>query len=304
MFRSRAVCGRHLAPAVLSRCIARDTWPSELTVQRIVAIRHAVTMTGVVLPRPLSIGAVRKPVVVIVDPGVVMVPVPAAEEEAVTDDDPAAPGEVAIPAVAVPWTPENRRIVRPPPRTIDDRRVVIRHVHEVGIRRCDVDVIAVLLHLHLRAGLQIPRYLCLVAQFLDGIHDLGLLRQKRVAHTFGPFDLLVHRLQDLRKRDQRFHARIPIHVAHSQHRRLTALVGVGVIARPACGFDHFQRIGRGHQDLREQRIWIQRDWRQHLVELLLGEGRIVCCRGWALRESAGRRQGQGEHQVFRKFFHE
>jgi hypothetical protein len=45
--------------------------------------------------------------------------------------------------------------------------------------------------------------------------------------------------------------------------------------RPARRLDDFQRITAGHQDLRQQRIRIERDRRQYLVELFRLEALAV-----------------------------
>ena len=45
------------------------------------------------------------------------------------------------------------------------------------------------------------------------------------------------------------------------------------ILQPTIRFDDFERIGRGHQDLREQRIRIERDRCKQLVELFGFEDR-------------------------------
>ena len=76
----------------------------------------------------------------------------------------------------------------------------------------------------------------------------------------------------------------------------TAVVAAqaGIGARPARRLDHFDRIRRRHEDLRQQRVRIERDRREHLVELGLGE----IARGLRVN-GAGNQKGKQEFNGFR-----
>jgi hypothetical protein len=44
-----------------------------------------------------------------------------------------------------------------------------------------------------------------------------------------------------------------------------------VLGQPAVGADDVERMGRGHEHLRQERIGIERDRRAELVEFICGE---------------------------------
>src|ERR1039458_1371767 len=137
------------------RCCGSAT---ELPIQRCVTICHPVTMTRVVLPR---MAIARMSSVASVD--AVIAPIPRPEKEIGTDADTDAPRESAIPVIARPWRPEHRRIIRPPPGSVDHRWVVVRHIYHVGIRRRDFDAVVRLGYLDLRVGTQIAGLLRFLA---------------------------------------------------------------------------------------------------------------------------------------------
>ena len=152
-------------------------------------------------------------------------------------------------------------------------------------------------HLDLFVGLEVARGLRLLAKPLHGVHDVVGLREERVADVAHPVGLLAEGDEHLGERDQRRNRRIPRLVLDHLH-RLVAL-GVRMRLRPRRGRGEILRIGRGHQQLRQQRIGIQRDLRRQLVELLVGE-RLV----GGLRERM-RRQRQNEHsQEVQQRFHD
>jgi len=115
---------------------------------------------------------------------------------------------------------------------------------------------------------------------LHGIHDILLLREEGVAELLRPVELLVHHRQHVGKRDQRFHARVPGFFLDGLRDRIA--FDVGMLLLPARRLHDFQRIGRGHEDLREQRIRIQRDRRDDLFQLFGLERWRLC---WCLRLS-------------------
>lgn len=71
------------------------------------------------------------------------------------------------------------------------------------------------------------------------------------------------------------------------------------IAQPAIGLDHFERIGRRHQDIDKEAVGIKRDRRQHLVELLGRELRdrlSLRCRRRSLRRRRRSLRGRPGHR--------
>ncbi len=78
----------------------------------------------------------------------------------------------------------------------------------------------------------------------------------------------IHHRDDLRKRNQRFDARVPVLLGQCIVERRTAQRRGAGRLQPTRGIDHFERIGRSGQDIGQQRVGIKRDRRQGLIELL------------------------------------
>src|SRR5262249_40427385 len=69
--------------------------------------------------------------------------------------------------------------------------------------------------------------------------------------------------------DQRFYAVVPILFVGRGLQRIAFEVLIG--AGPAVGLDHFERIGRRHEDFGEQSVWIERNRCDDLIELVCAE---------------------------------
>jgi hypothetical protein len=118
----------------------------------------------------------------------------------------------------------------------------------------------------------------------------------------------VHHLQDLRKRDQRLDAGVPGLLPERRGQLIALEGGVGRLLQPSIGFDDFQRIGRGDQDLTDQRVRIERDRRGQLIELfrrqrrggLIGRRSLTGRRGRRLvlrrRQRAEQHDGQSARE--------
>ena len=152
-------------------------------------------------------------------------------------------------------------------------------------------------------GLQVAGGLRLMAQALHRVHHSVGLRQERIAHAFAPRPGPAQQVQHLRERHQRLHARIPGLVRHLAHRVIA--LGVRMRLRPLHRIGDIAGIGRGHHDLREQRIRVQRDRRHHLVQLFALErrfglrgrnGRRRSRRAGLRRCPGGRDEQQGHHR--------
>jgi hypothetical protein len=70
-------------------------------------------------------------------------------------------------------------------------------------------------------GLQVALRIGLGAEALDGVHNVLLLRQKRVAQPLGYVELLAHRGKYLGKVHQRLHTRVPTLRLKGRGKRLT-----------------------------------------------------------------------------------
>jgi hypothetical protein len=68
--------------------------------------------------------------------------------------------------------------------------------------------------------LQIARSIRLRPQFLNGIHDIGLLSYESFTQPLCPCSLVGHHGEDLRERRQRFYTQVPIHSVESGIERI------------------------------------------------------------------------------------
>ena len=109
-------------------------------------------------------------------------------------------------------------------------------------------------------------------QQLDGIHHIGALRENGVAEIVGPVDVAGHHVENGREGKQRENAGIP--------GKLIGIDGVGkllaaqivMLVRPARSVGDIVAECGGGQNLREQRVGIKSDARNHAVELLGRKG--------------------------------
>ena len=86
-----------------------------------------------------------------------------------------------------------------------------------------------------------------VAQPLDRIHHVRLLRKNRVAKLLRPVEFRAHHGEHRRRRNQRLDAVVPTLLV-DRGLQLIALQRL-VLGRPTIGLHDLQRIGRCHQDL-------------------------------------------------------
>ena len=124
-----------------------------------------------------------------------------------------------------------RCVMRPPPGTIDNSRIVGRHIDDLRICRLNNnDRLAGrrLFHNHLLllCGLEIAFILCLLAQLLHRIHNRFRIGQKGITHILYPVRLFTRHGQHLWKGDQRHDAGIPGLVLHGVHCGITVLVRI------------------------------------------------------------------------------
>jgi len=157
---------------------------------------------------------------------------------------------------------DHRRPPRVHPPHVDHLRVVLRHVDDFGAGRQDLHRVVVDDHLLLGGGLEVAGVDGLLPQPLDGIHHILLLIEERRPQRLRPVDVLSQHRQ---------HRGV---VGHRLHRRVPRLDVDELVARlrmrrqPLLGLNHVQRVRRGRQHLRQQRVGIQGDGGEQLVELV------------------------------------
>ncbi|MFZ2447399.1 MAG: hypothetical protein WAW37_13670, partial [Syntrophobacteraceae bacterium] len=164
---------------------------------------------------------------------------------------------------------EKGRILGVRPSSVDHGWIVNRNVDDRRVNRLDHDLLSGHDHLFSFGGLEIAGYMRLLAQSLDGIHDIFRLIQESVTHILGPCDLLGHHPKDLRERRQRLDTGVPGRlVRHVQE--LIAAKGAIAPDKVVGGF-YIAGIPSGQEDLPEQRIGIKGDRCKHLVKFRRAE---------------------------------
>ena len=119
------------------------------------------------------------------------------------------------------------------------------------------------LHSLLRRVFQIAGLLRFLAHHLNRVHHILLLVVVSVAQRGRPGNILVHISQHGGKCGERFHAGIPGLLVHGLRQGVALQIGVGL--QPAVRFDDFCGESGCSQNLRDQRIRIQRDGRDELL---------------------------------------
>jgi hypothetical protein len=153
----------------------------------------------------------------------------------------------------------------------------LRHVHHLRIRRLNHinGLPCRLLHFNglLRVGTERSRGIGLRTQPLNRVGHRALIRRKCLSNGGIIVDVLRHHLQNLRKIYQRNKGGI----------ESLLLRGIGergscqslVCCQPVVDIQNFLRIRRCRHDLRQQRIGIERNRREQLIELLRGERGVL-----------------------------
>ncbi len=236
-----------------------------------IIVFDALAMRGIVLP---VVADIVHPVVV-VDVEVAVAPIAAAAPVITPASDGPRGAECEAgrddAGADVGWITEViGRILRIGPFTVSDDGIVVRDVDRVRLRLLDDDHLLVLLPLNADllpfVGNQFVSRLRLGAQPLYRVHHIRLLREHRIAHGLGPVELVAHHGENRRRAGERLDAVVPTLLAD------LGLEGVAlqalVLAQPAVGLHHFQRIGRRRQHVRKQGVGIERNRRRECFELL------------------------------------
>jgi hypothetical protein len=172
-----------------------------------------------------------------------------------------------------------------PHAAVDHRRVVYRNVHNLRVRRSDLNNAASLVILHddllLRAAAQCSGAVGQLAQTLHRIHYRIWVRLECRSDRGVVVDILRHHREHLGKLDQRNECRIEA----LRLRRVGESVAAEprILLQPVLGVENLLRIGASAGDLCQQRIRIERDRSKQLVE-------FVCRRNVRLRVERGRRR--------------
>ena len=94
-------------------------------------------------------------------------------------------------------------------RSVNYRRTIDGNVEEGRIYRLDLDVSPGIDHVIVGVRSQITIAISLLTHSLDGVHDIGPLRQNRIPQRLRPPWVLHHHLQHLGKWQQGQHTGIP-----------------------------------------------------------------------------------------------
>ena len=129
--------------------------------------------------------------------------------------------------------------------SINDDRVVTRHINYVGLGLLDNDDLLAFHHLGLDclllAGFEIAFVLGLRAHALHRIHYLSLLSEKGVSQIGGPLDVICQAFHDVRKTRHGLHAGIPGLLLHRISQRF--ILEVRIFLQPLLKLNQFKRIG-------------------------------------------------------------
>ena len=149
--------------------------------------------------------------------------------------------------------------------------IVFRHVNDLRIRRRDRDRLSLVGHGLLRRAVQVAGLLRPVAHDLNGIEHTLRFVHVSLAERGGPGKILVHRRKHSRKLRERLYARIP----------WLRIYGLGeclpfqfsMLLYPAFRFHDLRGITRARNHLRDQRVRVESNRRDQLIQFV---GRGLC----------------------------
>src|SRR5262245_34375279 len=212
--------------------------------------------------------------VVVVHVDVVIVPVEGRSDERTRGD--AGPEADHARGHRAPRCGPEARIVRGRRRhvagAVDRRRRVGRHVDDLRVRGLHGDGLPLPHDRLLWRALERSRVVRLGAHALRGVHQLGTLAEERVAQILRPLEVLRHAVEHVGEARQRLDARVPVLLLERLFERVS--LQRGILLPPAIRLDHLERIRRGDADRRQHLVGIERDRRDHLLELRRRELRV------------------------------
>src|ERR1700722_5660943 len=149
--------------------------------------------------------------------------------------------------------------------SIHEPRVILRHVNNLRIGGLYHNGLPLLTYFLLRCAFQVARLLRTVAHYLNSIHHVLLLIDVSIAEGRGPRQIFVHVGEHRRKFHEGLHTGIP-GLRVDFFAELFALKIAMLLQPPVC-FHNLIGIGRRCEDLCHQRIGIQCDRRDELLQL-------------------------------------
>src|SRR5207247_1581034 len=121
-----------------------------------------------------------------------------------------------------------------------------------------------------------------------------LLLQERISQVLQPVELVVQHREHLGKEDQRLHAVVPGVLLE----RLVELIALDlrVLLDEARGLHDLERVRRGHENLGQQLVGMQRDRRHQLIDLLGTEWLWRPLRHCRRRQERGWQEHDRQHE--------
>src|SRR6266403_1361072 len=144
--------------------------------------------------------------------------------------------------------------------------IIFGDVNDFGVRRLDDDGRVLGRYGLLLRSLKIACFLRPLAQRLYGIHHALFLVVVSVAERRSPGQVFVHVAQDGCECSERLDARVPRLLVHRLSQGVALQVRMGL--HPLVCLDDMLGKRRRRQDLGDKRIWIQRNRRYQLLQLL------------------------------------
>jgi hypothetical protein len=133
---------------------------------------------------------------------------------------------------------------------------------------------------------------------LHRAHHIGLLSQERIPQICGPSNIVGQQPECVGKRYQGLDARVPVLPLGSVH-QLSSLE-VAVLPEPLLRLHDLQRIRARGQHLAEQRVGVQRNRRDQVIQLVRRQKRrrLLHVQGSRrrIRRALGEACGQGDQQ--------
>src|SRR6266403_2934763 len=244
------------APVAAKSAVVAANFPARFSTSVVVAPvikRGAPGVVPVVVMNYDSVMPVRSP----------MMPAPPISSvKADSEADSVRRVQPAIPAsgILVPSRPRLYAI------SINQPWIIFRDVDDVGAGRLDDDGRVLGRYGLLLRILKFARFLRALAQRLYGIHHVLFLVVVSVAERRGPGEVFVHVAQDGWECRERLDARVPRLLVHSLSQSLALQIRMRV--HPLVCLDDLLGKRRRSKDLGHKRIWIQRNRRYQLLQLL------------------------------------
>ena len=276
--RRASLCRRVGTPVVAAGLVARllplRALPGVALAHLLVLIRDPTTVLGIVFPLLLvdvrlvegfavvdvhvvvvlvaAAAPAPAPSVVVVDVHLVTAPVAAARDRGADRHAGTERQQTRRRDVAGRVRVHRRIRGRVGGRAVDRLRDVRRHVDDLRIGRDDLDDLLLDHHLLLLRRLELAGLVGLPPHALDGIEHVRLLSEEDVPQLRGPVEVLRHPTEHVGEVRERLDARVP----GLRLERLVELLPAQLrtFLDPALGLHDLERVGRGHQDLHEQRI--------------------------------------------------